>query len=71
MPLGAGEPLDPVPVGTDRDDGGAVGRIGGGVEHGLQIGAGTGHEHDKPNGHHETVSTGSALLSAGLPDITG
>ena len=40
-----------------------------GVEQRLQVAAGAGDEHDEPNGHRETLPTGSALLSAGLCDI--
>ena len=44
--LGAGQPLDAVPVGDDGDDVRRVAVGRGGVQQGLQQGAGTGDEHD-------------------------
>ena len=45
--LGAGESLDAVTVGTDRDDRGAVGRVSRRVDQGLEVGAGAGDEDDE------------------------
>ena len=45
---GALQPLDRVPVGTHGHHLGAVRRVGGGVEQGLQVGARAGHQDHQP-----------------------
>jgi hypothetical protein len=63
------EPADAVPVGADRDDPGAVLRIRGRVEQGLQVAAGPGDEDDQAGGrgvgHPSTLPLPSVIAASG------
>ena len=69
--LRAGQPLDAVAVGADRDHLGAVRRVGAGVEQGLQVGAGAGDEDDETRWHGADSSADSSGVRAypGLPGV--